>query len=159
MIAAVQQAAGRTTTARAVTGESFAAHYEQAFADATDARLLNQLEDYEVRRLVQERSRPCGGEISDAEFSLLKELLPAAIANELRLVCSSQFLRETRLPAAEWQRARQRLLVIHDHTPLPHLLGRCIHGAFWTKPLQRRLRSRQRVVGSPREIFARCQRP
>jgi hypothetical protein len=153
LMEAVQNAAGAGSRARIVTAENFAALFEAAFAEATDKRLLDPLPDYEIRRLAVERGSPCSGEIPEKEFASLKQLLPLAIENQLRLVCGAQFSRETELPAAEWQHAAQRLLVLHDRTPLRRLAGRLIYGAFLTKEMKRRLR-RARGCGSPRAAFA-----
>ena len=137
-----------------VTGAvDFVEHYEHAFADAVDARLLEPLEEYELRRLVTERGQPCCGEITEKEFAQVKKLLPLAIENELRLACGAQFLRETRMSAAEWQHATQRLLIVHDRTSLPRLAGPLIYGVFLTKLIRRRLKGARRTQ-LPRETFA-----
>lgn len=152
---AVTKAAGRGAVGEALTAESFQTRFEQAFAVSVDARLLQPLEDYELRRLVRDR----GGddeatEMEETEIDSIKQVLPKAINNELRLVCVAQFLRETTLAAADWQRARDRIAVIHDRTPLHELVGRTIYGVFWTKRLRQRLRRLRRQGGAPREIFA-----
>jgi hypothetical protein len=153
LMSAVQQARDSQDVVEVVTTENFPALFEKAFAEATDARLLNPLEDYEIRKLVMERGSVCQEAFSDRELEQVKRLLPGAIENELRLVCSAQFLREAFLPASEWQQARGRLLVVHDRTPLRALAGRLIYGAFQTKHMRELLRELRVAVGTPREMF------
>lgn len=150
---AVLTAASRLPRVRMSSAEDFAARYEQAFAEATDSRLLEPLEDYEMRRLVSERGQPCGGEVSEKELTQIRQLLPLAIENELRLACGAQFLRETKMSATDWQPAAQRLLIVHDRTPLSRLAGRLIYGVVLTKTV-RRLLKRARRSPLPREAFA-----
>jgi len=153
LVQAVQSAAGTNLAAGRVAAADFAARFEEAFAQATDRRLLNSLADHEIRRLLNERGRICGGEISEKEFAGIKEFLPLAIDNELRLACAGQFLRETTLPATEWQQATDRLLVVHDRTPARRLAGKLIFGVFLTDEMKRRLR-KVRPTASPRADFA-----
>jgi hypothetical protein len=152
---ATQAAAGRGISREVISVESFPKRFEEAFADATDSRLLQDLEDYEIRRLIQERNHGCAEDLKEKDFNLIQQVLPLAIENELRLTCGAQFVRETPLPASEWQRSRERLVVIHDRTPLAQLVQRLIYGAYWTKPLRRYLRrSRWNRGRTPRQSFA-----
>lgn len=153
LISAVQQAHDARDVTEQVSAETFPALFEKAFAEATDARLLNSLEDYEIRKLVVERGSVVQEAFSDKEFENLKRLLPRAIENELRLVCSAQFLREAFVSASEWQQARGRLLVVHDRTPLRDLAGRLVYGAFQTKHMRELLRQLRVAAGTPREMF------
>jgi hypothetical protein len=153
LMAAVQNACNAHEQAEIVSAENFPALFEKAFAEATDARLLNSLEDYEVRKLVMERGSVSQECFSDTDFTHVKRLLPKAIANELRMVCCAEFLREVFLPASEWQQARGRLLVVHDRTPLRELAGRLVSGAFQTKHMRELLRDLRMAAGTPREMF------
>jgi hypothetical protein len=136
-----------------LTTVEFVRLYEDAFADAIDQRLLEPWDDSELRRLLREQSQPCCGEqLTDEEFARIKSQYPAAVANELRLVCMMQFVRETALPASQWQEARERILVIHDRTPLRELTRRRIYGAYLTSELKKRLR-RHANSKPPRESF------
>ena len=152
LIAAVQQARDPQEEPETMTAENFPVLFEAAFAEATDKRLINPLEDYEIRKLVTERGAFLEEGLPDKEFQIVKRLLPRAIENELRVVCGAQFLREVFLPASEWQQARGRLLVVHDRTALSELAGRLIFGAFQTKHMRELLRQ-IKAAGSPREIF------
>ena len=153
LMAAVLTAAGRAVP-RKLTTDEFARLYEDAFADAIDQRLLEPLEDGGLRRLLREQNQTCCGEqLTDEEFARIKSQYPAAVANELRLVCAMQFLRETALPASQWQEARERVLVIHDRTPLRELARRRIYGAYLTSGLKKRLR-RHANSKPPRQDFA-----
>lgn len=155
LLTAVHAAAGKAVSGQAVAAETFGPLMEQAYANAIDARLLESLDDNEIRRLLKDSGQVCGGGISDREFARLKKLLPLALANELRLVCATQFMKETRMPASDWQHARERLLVIHDRTPLSGLVERPVYGAFCTEALKSHLARTKRESGTPREAFAR----
>jgi len=151
---AVKTAAGAEAAALKLTAGEFARLYEEAFAEAVDRRLLEPLADAELRRLLRDQCQPCGDtELTDPEFERIKNQYPAAVANELRLVCAAQFLRETPLPASQWEQARGRILVIHERTPPRELTLRRIYGAHLTQAIKRRLR---RHDGSrpPRQSFA-----
>lgn len=118
---------------------------EEAHALAADRRLLEPLEDYEIRRLLREDDRNDGGEAGPAEleeedFKRIKAALPAVLANELRLTCRAQFLREGLVSAREWQAAGGRILVVHELTPLRELARRRTQAAHCTPELRRRLR-------------------
>lgn len=133
--------------------ELFAAAYEQAFADAVDERLLAKFEDFEIRRLLKDRTSRCGGELSDRDLAGVKSVLPLAQGNNLRLACKAQFLRETDLPAVEWQKAAPRLLVVHDRTPVLELSRKLLGGIYLTKEMKKGLR-KARNTGHPRADFA-----
>jgi hypothetical protein len=154
LVKAIQSAVGTNWQACSLTADEFAGYFERAFADATDTRLLNSLDDHEIRRFLKANGQVCGGDISEKEFAGIKTLLPLAVENELRLTCGSQFLRETTLSAAEWQRATQRLVVIHERTPIRRLAGKLIYGVFLTAEMKRRLR-KAKSTGDSRADFAR----
>lgn len=152
---AVRQALGREEQVESVTAENFPTLFEKAFAEATDARLLTDLEDYELRKLL--RDKGClGEEITDEkEFTLIKQLLPRALENQLRIACGAQFVREAALSAWDWQQSRDRLLIVHDRTPVWGLAERFLYGAFQTKEMRKLLRSIRAATASPRETFAK----
>ena len=137
-------AAGSNARARKVKADEFARLYENAFADAIDNRLLEPLGDAEFRRMAAGSRRYLKRALTNRSLTQNSERIkwqyPLAIANELRLVCAVQFLRETELPASQWQEARHRILVVHDRTPLPDLLGPRIYGAHLTDLLKKRFR-------------------
>jgi hypothetical protein len=150
---AVTTAAGRDAAALKLTAGEFARLYEEAFAEALDRRLLEPLDDSEFRRLQRDQCQPCRDALlTDEEFGRIRNQYPAVVANELRLVCVAQFIRETDLPASQWQEARGRILVIHERTPLSKLTERRIYGAYLTEALKGRLR-RHHDCKSPRESF------
>lgn len=148
------RAADSSSTVSLVTAENFAELFEDAFAQAADARLLEPLEDYEIRRLLKDNCLLGEAGLDEQALERLKRAYPLAIENELRLACGAQFLRETQLSAADWRHASERLLVIHERTPLRRLAGRCIYGAFRTSAMKRHL-ARSSEGGAPREDFAR----
>ena len=57
------------------------------------------------------------------------------------------------ISAREWQHARERVLVVHDETPLRSLSRCLVRGAFLTEELKRRLK-KTRARTSPRAQFA-----
>jgi len=151
---AVKLAAGTGATASKVTPAEFARLYEEAFAESVDRRLLEPLPDAEFRRLLREQCSPCSDtQLTDVEFARIKNQYPAAVSNELRLICAAQFLRETVLPASQWQAVRGRILAIHNRTPLRELAGKRIYGAYLTEAIKRRL-TRRSDSASPMESFA-----
>lgn len=126
---------------------------EEAHALAADRRLLEPLEDYEIRRLLREHDRGDDGEADPADggeedVRRIKAVLPAVLANELRLTCRAQFLREGLVSAREWQAAGGRILVVHDLTPLPELARRRTQAAHCTPELRRRLRGAESAASS-----------
>lgn len=153
--AAVQRALEPNERSESVTLETFPALFEAAFAAATDARLLGHLEDYELRRLLLDKGHYTEEMLNEREFKLVKELLPKAVGNQLRAACAAQFIREATLPTQEWQQARDRLLVVHDRTPVWGLAERFLHGAFKTKDMRALLRKIRVVTEPPREVFAK----
>lgn len=154
LVAAVGKAMNRGAQPVRLTGDNATALIEEAYAVAVDARLLQPLEDFEIRRLLKEKRSECAGEMSDEEFQRIKEQLPHAIANELRLVCRDQFLREGTISAREWQQAKAQLLVVHDRTPLHELGSRLDEVVFCLPQLKKQLDAFAKKPGTPRAKFA-----
>lgn len=161
LVAAVSKAMEPGATSVSVTAENAAAMLEEAYATAADARLLRPLEDFELRRLLKEKNAPGGDEeMSDAVFQRIKEEIPSVIAGELRLACREQFLREGKISAREWQQAKERLLVVHDRTPLHELGKRLVDRRVYSLPefclpeLRKRLDASAKIPGTPRAKFA-----
>lgn len=154
LVTAVGKAVENGARAVLLTAENAAALIEEAYAVAVDARLLEPLEDYELRRLLKERRSECAGELSDEEFQRIKEQLPYAIANQLRITCRDQFLREGTISAREWQLAKSQLFVVHDRTPLHEIGARLDEVVFCLPELKKRLDASASKPGTPRAKFA-----
>jgi hypothetical protein len=155
LVAAVEKAVPGGARAVQLTLDNAAQLIEEAYAAAVDARLLEPLADYEIRRLLKEQcASDDDDEQDDAALQRLKEQIPLVIANELRLACRDQFLRQGNISAREWQQAKDHLLVIHDQTPLHELGRRMDNGAFCVPELKPRLQASAKKPGTPRVKFA-----
>lgn len=140
-----------------LTLEDFSRLLERAYARHMDALLIDGLDDAQIRRLL--RDAHCGDEpfeeLSDRDFAQMKNSLKEAVDNLLRAACAAEFVRTESLPASEWHRSRDRLLVIHDRTPLLSLASRLASEAFLTDALKENLSKTSRKNNEPREAFAR----
>jgi hypothetical protein len=154
LLAAVGKAVANGTRSVRLTRDNAAALIEEAYATAVDARLLQPLEDFEIRRLLKEKRSECAGERSEEEFQRIKEQIPWAIANELRIACRDQFLREGTISAREWQQAKTQLFVVHDRTPLHELGARLDEVVFCLPELKKCLDASAKKTGTPRAKFA-----
>lgn len=138
-----------------ITLEQFIPFLERAYARRMDCLLLGGFEDADIRRLLRDAGNGPEEGLSPNDFAQLKRGLQELADNGLRTACASEFARSNALPAAEWHRSRERLLVIHDRTPLPVLKRRFILEAFLTDELKRSLPRRDGGKLLPREAFAR----
>jgi len=160
LVTSVWKAIEPGATSANVAAENAAAMLEEAYAAAADARLLRPLEDFELRRLLKEKKMSCEDEeVSDVVFQRIKAEIPSVIGGELRLACRDQFLREGGISAREWQQAKERLLIVHDRTPL-HELGKRVDRVMLSLPefcrpeMRKRLDASAKTSGPPRAIFA-----
>jgi hypothetical protein len=155
LVAAVQKAVPVGARAVRLTLDNAAQLIEEAYAVAVDARLLEPLADFEIRRLLKEQRASCDDdEMDEAELQRIKEQIPLVIANELRRACRDEFLRQGNISAREWQQARDQLLVVHDQTPLHELGNRLDDVAFCLPELKPRLLASAKQPGLPRVKFA-----
>lgn len=140
-----------------MTLDDFKTLLDRAYARHMDAILIEGLDDAHVRRLL--RDAHCGDEpfeeLSDRDFAKMKDSLRHLIDNHLRSACAFEFVRTESLPASEWHRSRDRLLIIHDRSPLPSLVGRLTAEAFLTDSLKQGLSKFSQKNSAPRESFAR----
>ena len=145
--------------AKRLDAANFAAEYESAFARNADQRLLEPVEDFELRQMLREMelATPCGDEegceLSEKEFAAVKHSYRTVISKQLASACALDFVR-TGLSASEWQRSRNSLLVIHDHTPLTELTRRSTSEACVTPELKKKIKSAPGSQ-SPRSHFVR----
>jgi len=93
---------------RRLTLESFKEDFEQAYADEMDWRASRggPTED-EVRR-------SAGGKYDDGVIEATKETLSAQAAEQLTIACQEHFLKESAMSALEWEKIRDRAVIIHD---------------------------------------------
>jgi hypothetical protein len=93
---------------RSLTTESFKEDFEQAYADEMDWRASRGgPTDDEVRRIA-------GGKYDEKVIEATKETLSAQAAEQLAFSCQEHFLKESAMSALEWERIRDRLVIIHD---------------------------------------------
>lgn len=151
LVRVLQSMRTHTGAAQTIDAQSFPRLCERAYAEAADERFRNLPTENEIRRLIKDVSPEA--ELSDADIAALHRLLPEWIANDQRVSCLRDFVNEGGISAREWQQARERILVVHDHTRLPSLNSRLICGAFRTEELKRRLK-KARAHSTPREEFA-----
>jgi len=151
LVRVVQSMRAHSGAAQAIDAQSFPRLCEQAYAHTADERFHNLPTQNEIRRLIKDVSPEA--ELSDADISALHQLLPELIANDWRVSCVRDFVNGGGISSREWQQARDRVLVVHDHTPLRALNRRLMWGAFLTEELKRRLK-KTRARTSPREEFA-----
>jgi hypothetical protein len=141
-----------TGAAQFVDANTFPCLCESAYAEAADRQFHEWPSENELRRLIKDVSPEC--ELGDRDITALRKLLPEWVANDWRTSCVHEFLHSGSVSAREWEQARDRLLVIHDHTPLRALgWGTCSDG-FLTPEMRKCLR-RARARMSCREEFAR----
>jgi hypothetical protein len=138
-----------------ITLEQFIPLLERAYARRMDSLLLDGFDDADIRRLLRDAGNAPEEEISPDDLAQIKRSLQELAYNGLRTACASEFARSNALPAAEWHRSRDRLLVIHDRTPLPLLKRRFILEAFLTDTLRRSLPRSSGAKLPPREAFAK----
>lgn len=156
LVEAVLQAQRPPSPPLTLSLEQFIPALERAYARRIDSLLLEGFEDADIRRLLRD-SMDAGtvSELSARDLANIKGSLGEMANNFLRTACASEFAQLNHLPAAEWHRSRDRLLVIHDRTPLPQLKRRCTLEAFLTDALRRRLSGGGPRGLAPREAFAR----
>jgi hypothetical protein len=138
-----------------LTLEQFIPLLERAYARRMDSLLLDGFEDADIRRLLRDAGNAPEEALSPGELAEIKRSLQELADNALRAACASEFARSNALPAAEWHRSRERLLVVHDRTPLPLLKRRFILEAFLTDALKRSLPRTSGGKLSPRDAFAK----
>jgi len=155
LVSATARAADRSVPPMALTAEDAAKRLEAAYASAVDARLLEPIEDYELRQLVRRFQCDDDEPMSDNAFQLIKEQLPFIAGNQLRAACRDQFMRGGEISAREWNESKDRVLVIHDRMSLADLgSSRLNQAAHCTPGLRKRLKALSRKPGTPRNTFA-----
>ena len=96
---------------QAVAPENFASEFEKAYADEMDWRLGRGMATDDELRAIAARK---GQELSDEELALLRQTQTAQASAALTEVIRDRFLEQTSLSAAEWEKLRDRLVIIHD---------------------------------------------
>ena len=141
----------------AFSQETFSGEYERVYSRAANQRLLESIEDYELRQLLRESSgTTCGDEpheMSDSDFKQFKEAFFKVLTMQLSSACVLDFMRQNTVSASEWQRSRERLLVVHDRVELSEVTRAKTCEAYVTPKLKPLLKSAKRAA--PRETFAK----
>ena len=94
-----------------VAPENFVAEFEKSYADELDWRLgRGVVTDDELRAIAARQ----GQELSDEDLVLLRQTQAAQASAALTEVIRDRFLEQTSLSASEWEKLRDRLVIIHD---------------------------------------------
>ncbi len=94
-----------------VAPENFSSEFEKAYADEMDWRLgRGMVTDTEIRALAAKS----GQELSDEEMALLRQTNQSQASAVLSEAIRDRFLQQTPLSAAEWEKLRTRIVIIHD---------------------------------------------
>jgi hypothetical protein len=106
------RAARRTDVAwQPVVPENYPTEFEKAYADEMDWRYSKGGVSENELRAIAAKS---GIEMSDDELQSLREANEMQAAHALTEVVRERFLEQTAMPAAEWERLRDRLVIIHE---------------------------------------------
>lgn len=93
--------------------EDFVAVFEGLYAEAMDWRNARGYTEEEVRRTLE----ASGNQPSAEEVSQVREAMNRQAREALDEVLQERFVRETSIPAAEWEEVRDRLVYVHDRIP------------------------------------------
>ena len=95
-----------------VMPENFQAEFEKAYANEMDWRFSRGGVTEDELRAIAAKS---GTEVTDEEIKMLREANEMQAASALSEAVREKFLEQTSMPAAEWERLRERLVIVHDH--------------------------------------------
>jgi hypothetical protein len=100
--------------ARAYGPSEFAGVFEKAYAEEMDWRnARGGPTDHEIRAV----AALAGNRYSDEEFAMTRELLAQQALAQLTASLRERFLTQSGMSASEWERVRDRVLVVHDKLP------------------------------------------
>lgn len=94
-----------------VVSQNFQAEFEQAYAREMDWRYARGGVTEDELRAIAAKS---GVEMTDDNIKMLRDANEAQAAVALTDAVRERFLEQTSMPAAEWERLRDRLLIVHD---------------------------------------------
>src|SRR5262245_364402 len=101
-----------------ITADEFVAVFEKAYADEMDWRnSRGGPSEQEIRN----GAALMGETYTDEQVSAVREQLERNALNDLGTALRERFLTESQMPAAAWERVRDRLVIIHDRLT-PELL-------------------------------------
>jgi hypothetical protein len=95
------------------TPEGFAAEFESSYAEAMDWRNARGYTEEEVRRTLEAG----GNQPSPEEVEQVRQQMNSQAREALDEVLREQFLGYTTIPAAEWEKVRERVVFVHDRIP------------------------------------------
>ncbi len=94
-----------------VVPQNFQTEFEQAYAREMDWRYARGGVSEDELRAIAAKS---GVEMTDDNIKMLRDANEAQAAVALTDAVRERFLEQTSMPAAEWERLRDRLLIVHD---------------------------------------------
>lgn len=90
--------------------ENYPAEFEKAYASEMDWRHTRGVSEDELRAVAAKS----GVEVTDETLQMLRAAQEAQSVAALSEAVRERFLENTAMPAAEWERLRERLVIIHD---------------------------------------------
>jgi hypothetical protein len=110
-----------------VVPQNFQAEFERAYADEMDWRhARGGVTESEIRAIALKT----GQEVTDDSIKLLRQANEAQAASALSDAVREKFLEQTSMPAAEWERLRDRLIIVHDRLSADTVSGEFQAWAF-----------------------------
>lgn len=97
--------------AKAYTASNFVEMFEKAYADEMDWRNARGGPTEREMRAIAALS---GGSYSDEQIESAREALQTQALEQLAQTLREKFLVKSGMPAAEWERIRDRVVVVHD---------------------------------------------
>ena len=109
----------------AVVPQNFQAEFEQAYAREMDWRYARGGVTEDELRAIATKS---GVEMTDDNIKMLRDANEAQAAVALTDAVRERFLEQTSMPAAQWERLRDRLVIVHDRLSAEQV---CAEFAAW----------------------------
>ena len=97
-----------------VVPENFASEFEKAYAEEMDWRLSRGITTDDELRAMAANS---GQELTDEELQTLRQSYEMQTSIALTDAIRERFLEQTPLSAAEWEKLRHRIVIVHDRMP------------------------------------------
>lgn len=103
-----------------VVPQNFQEEFERAYATEMDWRFARGgVTENELRAIAAKT----GTEMTDEELQILREANQSQAAAALTDAVRERFLEQTSMPAAEWERLRERLVIVHERLSAEAVAG------------------------------------
>jgi len=144
-------------TLKPVSANAFTQSFESAYAEEMDWRNSRGGPTTEELRAVLEAR---GSQVSDEAIEETRRLLADQAAEGLSEAILERFLATTTLPAAEWEKARDRVVVVHENMSPSLLVEAFMQELEYDDEHDAELPAsddleREAEGGEPRQLFAR----